>query len=76
MNRMTQQSDPLKELIRLEQEEIARHKWIESEKAGRDIGLERAIADWLEKHFAEWEHYLPSRAIDEALHVRVPERER
>ena len=26
-----------------EREEILKHKWIESEKAGRDIGFERAL---------------------------------
>ena len=33
-----------------EREEILRHKWIESEKAGRDIGFERALTDWIIKH--------------------------
>ncbi|MFH0982919.1 MAG: hypothetical protein V2A79_15465 [Planctomycetota bacterium] len=28
-------------------DEILKHKWIESEKAGRDIGWERAAVDWL-----------------------------
>ncbi len=28
-------------------EEIMRHKWYESEKAGHDIGWERAMVDWL-----------------------------
>ena len=30
-----------------EREEILKHKWIESEKAGRDIGFERALTDWI-----------------------------
>jgi len=29
-----------------EREEILCHKWIESEKAGCDIGFERALVDW------------------------------
>lgn len=37
-----------------EREEILRHKWIESEKAGRDIGFERALLDWMLKHRAVW----------------------
>ncbi len=37
-----------------EREEILRHKWIESEKAGRDIGFERALTDWIIKHRANW----------------------
>ena len=37
-----------------EREEILRHKWIESEKAGRDIGFEQALTDWTIKHRANW----------------------
>lgn len=37
-----------------EREEILRHKWIESEKAGRDIGFEKALLDWVVKHRASW----------------------
>jgi hypothetical protein len=37
-----------------EREEILRHKWIESEKAGRDIGFERALLDWIIKYRSEW----------------------
>jgi hypothetical protein len=37
-----------------EREEILRHKWIESEKAGVDIGFERAMLDWIAKHRSTW----------------------
>ncbi len=37
-----------------EREEILRHKWIESEKAGRDIGFEAALTDWIVHHRSEW----------------------
>ena len=37
-----------------EREEILRHKWIESEKAGHDIGFERALTDWIMKHRSKW----------------------
>jgi len=37
-----------------EREEILRHKWIESEKAGHDIGFERALTDWIIRHRAQW----------------------
>jgi hypothetical protein len=37
-----------------EREEILRHKWIESEKAGRDIGFERALLDWIIKYRSGW----------------------
>lgn len=37
-----------------EREEILRHKWLESEKAGRDIGFEQALTDWIIKHRSKW----------------------
>jgi hypothetical protein len=37
-----------------ERDEILRHKWIESEKLGRDIGFERALLDWMLKHRTPW----------------------
>ena len=37
-----------------EREEILKHKWIESEKAGKDIGFERALTDWIVKHRSKW----------------------
>ena len=37
-----------------EREEILKHKWIESEKAGCDIGFERALTDWIIKHRSKW----------------------
>lgn len=37
-----------------EREEILRHKWIESEKAGRDIGFEKALLDWVMRHRSGW----------------------
>ena len=37
-----------------EREEILKHKWIESEKAGYDIGFEQALTDWIVKHRSKW----------------------
>ena len=37
-----------------ERQEILCHKWIESEKAGYDIGFERALIDWTLKYRAAW----------------------
>jgi hypothetical protein len=37
-----------------EREEILRHKWIESEKQGCDIGFERALVDWVRNHREKW----------------------
>jgi hypothetical protein len=37
-----------------ERDEILRHKWLESEKQGYDIGFERALLDWIVKHRSNW----------------------
>jgi len=37
-----------------ERAEILRHKWIESEKAGYDIGFEHALMDWIVKYRSAW----------------------
>ena len=37
-----------------EREEILKHKWIESERLGYDIGFERALLDWTRHHRARW----------------------
>ena len=37
-----------------EREEILKHKWIESERLGYDIGFERALLDWIRKHRECW----------------------
>jgi hypothetical protein len=44
-----------------ERREILCHKWIESEKAGYDIGFERALIDWVVKYRSTWrEKRLPT----------------
>ena len=37
-----------------ERAEILKHKWIESEKAGTDIGFEKALLDWIVKYRSTW----------------------
>jgi len=37
-----------------ERDEILRHKWIESEKVGKDIGFEKALLDWILKYRSSW----------------------
>ncbi len=36
--------------------EIEKHKWIESEKAGVDLG-DTAAMDWIKRHAAEWRRW-------------------
>ena len=44
-----------------------KHKWIESQKAGRDIGDEQARQDWLAKHFPNWKRHQWQQALAETL---------
>jgi hypothetical protein len=44
------------EILRKEVEEILRHKWIESEKAGYDLG-DKAVWDWVTKYAHEFREY-------------------
>lgn len=40
--------------------EVSRHLWFESEKAGYDVGREHAQEDWYKKYAKEWiKHNLP-----------------
>lgn len=52
-NNFAQRSSLYQEFL-AEREEILRHKWLESEKAGKDIGFERALLDWIRKHRESW----------------------
>jgi hypothetical protein len=51
-----------------EREEILKHKWIESEKAGKDIGFEKALLDWIVKHRSNWrERRIKEARIEKAV---------
>lgn len=45
--------EELRRYLSEQREEILRHKWIESEKAKRDLGNQAAL-DWISKHAASW----------------------
>jgi hypothetical protein len=36
------------------EQEIQRHKWFESERAGKDVGYEYARIDWTIRHRKSW----------------------
>jgi hypothetical protein len=40
-----------------EKQEILKHKWIESEKAGKDIGFNKALMDWIVKYRTGWRQH-------------------
>lgn len=45
-------------------EEINRHLWIQSEKAGYDIGFEQAKEDWLKNFSKAWmQYHMPEELI-------------
>ncbi|MFH0754772.1 MAG: hypothetical protein V2A70_09410 [Candidatus Omnitrophota bacterium] len=45
--------------------EIDRHKWLASERAGRDIGFERAADEWFVKEAEGWaKMHLPKQNTD------------
>lgn len=50
---MMKQSSLYQEFL-AEREEILRHKWLESERLGYDIGFERALLDWIRRHREKW----------------------
>ena len=37
-----------------EREEILRHKWLQSEALGSDVGFENALLDWMVHHRSAW----------------------
>lgn len=37
-----------------ERDEIMKYKWVRSEDAGHDIGLETALIDWTRFHREQW----------------------
>ena len=37
--------------------EIRKHKWIESEKLGREVGFATAALDWINKYGAAWKQF-------------------
>lgn len=55
------------ELIRSQREEIEKYRWIESEKAGRDIGWKRASEEWKRKYFTGWKRTVRGRGLEASL---------
>jgi len=65
-----------------EREEILKHKWLESERLGYDIGFERALLDWIRKHRESWRaarrqqtNFRPTPATPSASPFAVPSSE-
>ena len=51
-------------------EEIHKHLWIESQKAGQSIGIERAKEEWLSRHALEWLRYNEPQKFEKMIGKR------
>ena len=40
--------------IMAERNQVEVHKWLESEKSGKDIGYEKALMSWVRNHRNQW----------------------
>lgn len=54
--RMDGSPNNMKDYMKSQMEEILRHKWIESEKAGRDLGS-ACILDWIRRYASQFREY-------------------
>lgn len=63
----TPKKSPLPEIIQSQQEELDKHKGIESENTGGDISWECAAHGWSHKHFPDWKRHRLNRAIQNTL---------
>ena len=55
-----------------EREEILKHKWLESERLGYDIGFERALLDWIRKHRESWRAARRQQQSSAGAHSTMP----
>ena len=59
-------------------DEINRHKWVESQKVGYDIGFEKAAEDWLKNFSTAWmQYHMPSnKAKTKKEEIKSPSSEK
>ena len=60
------------QFINMQMAEIRRHKWIESEKAGRDLGLVAEI-DWAMRYATQFRRYITDELGE---HIEYPPHQR
>ena len=51
--------------------EIHKHKWIVSEKAGREIGFATAATDWIKHYGDTWRFYRFSKLFQAKKHMNM-----
>lgn len=44
-------------------EQVMKYKWIESEKQGRDIGLEKAWLQWEARYYRTWKNSIKQEDV-------------
>lgn len=49
--------------------EIRKHKWIQSEKAGQEIGFPSAAVEWIKNYGDSWKHYRFSKLFQATKHM-------
>ena len=61
-----------KELLKKKEviDEINRHKWIESEKVGYDIGFNKAAEDWVLRYADQWERTDQNRGVTKVVKAK------
>ena len=52
--------------IKAVMQEIMDYKWLESEKAGGDIGLSKAAQEWISKYYDTWFQYNVKKFVKES----------
>ena len=53
--------------------EIRKHKWIQSEKCGQEIGFATAALDWIDKYGVTWRFYRFSKLFSAEKHMEHSE---
>lgn len=56
-------AERMRMMLALQRDEINRYKWIESEKAQRDLGRE-AVFDWINKYAAQWREWFEQEYVE------------
>ena len=56
-------NDPIAVMVRSQREEIEKYRWIESERVGHDICLQRAEREWRRKHARAWRDWVRSQGL-------------
>ena len=71
MNKTDFSTSTLYQCFLEEREEILKHKLIESEKVGKDVGFEKALLSWVRNHRNAWkESHKPKTLSTEADRVQ------